>query len=305
MVTRTNKNRKAPTDDRTTRQAESEHADLEQTVSLGTKLVTKLLDRHHVPPRSRASRLESALGLNYQRVRRRLQDHSAWTIEELDRVAQSFGESLESMVSEHSDSMPRAIFRVGEIDLECRANVAGPVTKTSSPRLVAVRDTSTPTGDNAPYVVMLADAHYTGEPHEVIRVVLEGTAKRQRVAVLDDDRDFAQAMATTLAEYGYEAKPLFSHEQAEAAITDEALDGYILHWMTGNKLCETLIARIRRLDSACPILVLTNEMTPGSAAERDVLAMARRYRFMCYEKPVKPSVIRSALEVWFAMPAPR
>jgi hypothetical protein len=45
-------------------------------------------------------------------------------------------------------------------------------------------------------------------------------------------------------------------------------------------------------------------MTRGNVAERELMAMARRYRFMCYEKPVRTSVIQSALEVWFSMQAP-
>lgn len=273
-------------------------------MSLGTRLVTRLLDRHRVPVRSRASSLEGVLGLTYQGVRRRLTDVSDWTIEELERIAQSFGESLESMVSEESAGMPRAILRVGDVEMECRAAIAGPVAKTSSPRLVAVREGSASSGDDARYVVMMANATYTGEAHEVIRVVLDGSTKRKRIAVLDDDKDLAQSVARVMGEYGYETRSLFSLEQAEAAIGREVFDGYVFDWLVGDKSSEDLVAKIRSTDATCPIVVLTGEMTRGNVAERELMAMARRYRFMCYEKPVRTSVIQSALEVGFSTPAP-
>jgi CheY-like chemotaxis protein len=273
-------------------------------MSLGTRLVTRLLDRHLVPVRSRASRLEGVLGLNYQGVRRRLTDVSDWSIEELDRIARSFGESLESMVSEESSGMPRAILRVGEVELECRAAIAGPVATTSSPRLVAVRDSSAAYGDDARYIVMMANAEYNGEAHEVVRVVLDGGTRRKRIAVLDDDRDLAKSVAQVMGEYGYEARSLFTLEQAEAAIGQEVFDGYVFDWLVGDKSSEDLIAKIRSTDATCPIVVLTGEMTRGNVAERELMAMARRYRFSCYEKPVRTSVIQSALEVGFSMQAP-
>jgi hypothetical protein len=290
--------------DGASREQDAEQVPEGRSVSLGTRLVTRLLDRHRVPVRSRASGLEGVLGLNYQGVRRRLTDVSDWTIEELDRIARSFGESLESMVSEESSGMPRAILRVGEVELECRAAIGGPVAITSSPRLVAVRESSAASGDEARYVVMMANAEYDGEAHEVVRVVLEGSTKRRRIAVVDDDRDLAQSMARVMGEYGYEARSLISLEQAEAAIGREVFHGYVFDWIVGDKSSEDLIARIRSTDAACPIVVLTGEMTRGNVAERELMAMARRYRFMCYEKPVRTSVIQSALEVWFSMQAP-
>lgn len=272
-------------------------------MSLGTRLVTRLLDRHRIPLRSRASSLEGVLGLSYQGVRRRLTDVSDWTIEELDQIARSFGEGLDSMVSEEPSSMSHAILRVGDQELECRAVIAGPMTAKSPHRLFAVRDTSTASSHEPRYVVMMGTEEYTGQAYEVVRLVLDGSTRKKRIAVLDDDRDLAQSVARVMVEYGYEARSLFSLEQAEDAIGRERFDGYVFDWLVGNRSSEVLVDRIRSSDETCPIVVLTGEMTKGNVPERELLALARRYRFVCYEKPVRTSVIHLALEVGFSTPA--
>ncbi|MBK6616069.1 helix-turn-helix domain-containing protein [Ottowia sp.] len=280
-----------------------------ETASLGTHFVTRLLDRHQVPQRQRAAQLSEALGLSYQQVRRRLVNVSEWTILELQTVAEHYGETLQSLVADGAappsspPPHPSATLVVGPLRLPCQAWVGQPTQTGREGPLVALRQAAED-GKPEKWVVVTSDQAQGAESFEVVRIVLEPSKPaRLRIAVLDDDRDLAQSIAEYLVESGFDATAFFSLERFSAAVRTAGFDGYIVDWLINKHPSKDVLAEIRTADPSCPIIVLTGQMAQGRVAESELATVAKLHTLQYFEKPVRTSVLKSALEFGFGRAA--
>lgn len=145
-----------------------------QPVSMGALFVRALLDRRGVARHRQATLIAEILGLSYAQSHRRLGSGGGgshgggapWTIDDVARVAQHFGESLSDMVAngagrwspgpdgtanpQDEAGSVAAVFVVDGLRWLCRAWIGEPVEVVSAGSLVARFQGSANTGSNAP-----------------------------------------------------------------------------------------------------------------------------------------------------------
>jgi len=114
---------------------------------------------------------------------------------------------------------------------------------------------------------------------------------RQKILVVDDDQDFAAAMADSLEIYGYTAQTANSAEEAISIATAMRPDGLLLDLRLGETSGLDLIPALRRLfpDLVCIIVTGYPEMETAIGAIR--------YRADDYfRKPLPPQEVCKVLE---------
>ena len=67
--------------------------------ALAAQCIAALLTRHGIPKYRFAVTVSEILGLSYSAGNRRLTTNASWSLEELSRVAEHFGETLEELVT--------------------------------------------------------------------------------------------------------------------------------------------------------------------------------------------------------------
>jgi ActR/RegA family two-component response regulator len=263
--------------------------------SLGTLCVNRLLDRNGIPERKRAAALEKALGLSYQQVRRRLIDESAWTLEELRDLADHFGETLQSLVSDSvSANTASAVLVTGSLRIPCSVWLGNTPQLARPGPLVATRPTA------GEWLVLPAGEAAGVESYEIKRLLIQATTRSaRRIAVLDDDRDLAQSIAQYMNEVGLDATAFYTVDDLSKAVSAEPFDGYVVDWLVNKQSAKTVIAEIRAQSASCPIVVLTGQMLQGNVDESELSSAAAAYRLQYFEKPARTSAIMSALELGF------
>ena len=257
-----------------------------------TQAILSLLARRGVPERRRLIVLESALGIAYQQVRRRIMGETTWTVEDIKRIAAHFGEPVFRLLGafvEDEAGQP-AVLQVSGAKLACsiwptaRAQGIGPY--------VAVPDER-----SAGWSVILATEAAGREVFGIRRLVLEPEPP-PRVAVVDDDENLAQAIVEFLRLKGLDAIAYTQAEQLRAALETTNFDGCILDWVIGEARASELLPLIRSKNATGPIIILTGQVGVGVQESELASAMAT-YRVQLYEKPSRTLSLFNALQLGF------
>ena len=271
-------------------------ADEDQEPSVETRLVHAVMQRHAVPPRQRHSALEVILGISYQQARRRTSGAVAWTLDELRRVAEHYGESLGSLFgAAPSDGGRSATLLVGPARVPCTLWLGvGPKVAGRTGPLTAIQHVS------GEWLVSPLVEFGEGPSFDVRRLVVQMEQHLlRRVAVVDDDVDLADSLAKYLSHSGIDAQAFFSFATLTEALNAVPFDGYVLDWLIGRDDAESVIQRIRT-KASCPIVILTGQIESGNVKESRIAAVCSTYRVQNLDKPARPSSILSLLEAGFA-----
>jgi DNA-binding response OmpR family regulator len=109
----------------------------------------------------------------------------------------------------------------------------------------------------------------------------DGSPRRLRILLVDDERDLVDAYTRLLARVGYDCLGAFDHEQAIARIEAEAFDLMITDLSLPRRSGLEIIRRARSGSRPVPVIVMTGHNTPDlNAAARDAGADT------CLLKPV-------------------
>ena len=90
-----------------------------------------------------------------------------------------------------------------------------------------------------------------------------GEGVRKVIAVLDDDQDLTNSICAHLEASGYDARPFFRTADLVSSSKAQRYDGFVIDWIVGETSTLKLIAALRADDAACPIVVLTAQVTLG------------------------------------------
>jgi CheY-like chemotaxis protein len=259
-----------------------------------SQAIQALLERHGVPERKRLMVLESAIGVAYQQVRRRMMGDTPWTVEDLQRISAHFGEPVFRLLGALIEEQPGepAVLRMGGTQVPCSIWL-GPAGAAGVGPFVAVR-----TPAPASWSVVLADEAGEQPTFPIRRLVVEPEPPR-RVAVLDDDDNLGQAVAEFLRLKGLDAVSYTSPEQLRTALETTHFDGYVLDWVLGGESAAELLPLIRAKTPAGPVIILTGQIGAG-ANEDDLAAATKAHRIQLYEKPTRSMLLFNALELGFA-----
>jgi DNA-binding NtrC family response regulator len=126
------------------------------------------------------------------------------------------------------------------------------------------------------------------------------SAKRKRIAVLDDDRDLTDSICAHLQDSGYDAHPFYRTADLQTRSKNERYDAFVIDWIVGETSTVKLIAAIRAQDATCPIVVLTAQVLAGVVQESEIAQAVASFNFMFAEKPVRMTILSASLARAFA-----
>lgn len=257
---------------------------------MGARLARSLFERHGIPKHRHASFVGEFFGLSRAAAHRRVHSTAAWTLEELERVAVNFGETLPDLfgVSESKGGLD-SILKIGSQRLACRAWVE----PSTAPR---TEDLFVATEQGGSYVITPAAEADSSALLRVLKLEIDQAQPTGRlIAVLDDKREVTDALCKQLNHEGFDARPYYSASALEPAIDDEVFDAYVLDWLLPKGTAEPLIAKIRMQARPRAIVILTGEARDGAKNENGIIAAIDTYKVGMCEKPARTSYILRSL----------
>lgn len=260
------------------------------THRVATQAVKALLHRHGLSADKHSVKVSELLAISYSQAHRKTSGVSAWSLEELKRMAEHFGESLVDLLwfTERTEAAP-ATLAVGGLPFACLVKLGGPVPANQASGLVAVESEGL-------YSIHTAADMSTQVVRPVQRLVMQPPgAHSPSVAVLDDDAESADNLCAHLSASGYQTSPFYTVAALRAATAQRRYDGYVLDWVVGDETVRELIGQIRGDCLLTPILVLTGQIGSGRVNESAVATALATYGLLYFEKPVRLAIISAAL----------
>lgn len=257
---------------------------------LAVRCVRALMERHGLPKYRQSAWLADATGLSYSQAHRRMNGASPWTLEEIERVAALFGESLSQVIALGTPSDGQSgVMKVGTASLPCQLWIGARIERPPPDAVVAVQ---TDSGWSAMVAADAPDAPL----YKVDRLdVRPGDATRPVIAVLDDDHDLTHTICAHLEDSGYDARPFFRTPDLLSSAKARRYDGYVIDWIVGESSTQKLIAQLRAQDEAAPIVVLTAQVLAGVVDEAEIAEAVKRFDLVFSEKPVRMSILSATL----------
>ncbi len=267
---------------------------LSEETALAAQCIAALLSRHGIPKYRFAVTVSEILGLSYSAGNRRLTTAASWTLEELKSIAEHFGETLQELVTlENADALVEASVVINNHIVPCRIRLGGLVGQVPAGTLIAAEI-------DGSWRVMPADARSIIPAHAVTRLLIEPTASRRRVAILDDHTDTAQTIVQFMEAAGLDAVA-FNDPQALYDQTD--FDAYVLDWIIEKNARRhtalELVENIRARNALCPIIILTGQIRTGNADEENIAAALAQHNLKFFTKPASMPILIAALNASF------
>jgi CheY-like chemotaxis protein len=260
------------------------------THRVAAQAIKALFQRHGVSPDKHSVKVAELLSISYSQAHRKASGVSAWSLEELKRVAEHFGESLVDLLwfTERGDATAATI-AVGGLQFACLVKLGDPLPANRTAGLVA-------TELDGLYTVRAASELGSEPVRPVLRLVMQPPgAHAPSIAVLDDDTESTDNLCAHLAASGYQTSSFYTVASLRAALEQRRYDGFVLDWVVGDETSRELIAQLRAADAQTPILVLTGQMGSGRVNESAVATALATYGLIYFEKPVRLAIISAAL----------
>lgn len=279
-------------DNRRMSEIRADHPDGE--AALAAQCIAALLTRHGIPKYRFAVTVSEILGLSYSAGNRRLTTSASWSLEELRRIAEHFGETLQELVTlNNADALLDASIVINNHIVPCRIRLGNAVGQVPPGTLIAAEI-------DGSWRVMPADVRSIIPAHAVARLLIEPTASRRRVAILDDHADTAQTIVHYMETSGLDAVA-FNDPQALFDQTD--FDAYVLDWIierdARRQTALELVENIRARNALCPIIILTGQIRTGNADEENIAAALAQHNLKFFTKPASMPILLAALNSSF------
>lgn len=260
--------------------------------------VKELMLRNGVSERQQSRKLAEILNLSYSQAHRKLNGGVDWTVNQLQIVAEYFGEFLSAigLGGEEDDASVahRATITLGQERAEypCLVWVGEQIGANVKVDFVALRDGDTWT------VVEAARCPDKGMRHRVNK--LELVVKQPpapTVAIVDDEEGFADNLCEFLNDSGFQAFAYYNPVSLERAMEERTFDGYIIDWILGERTAEDLIRKIRKSTSQdIPVYLLTGEVVTGLVEESEAARVIKQFGVLWKEKPIRMATFAAELQ---------
>ena len=219
-----------------------------------------------------------------------MNDTVAWEIEEVEKVAAFFGETLVDVFSrqESVDELP-AMLAAGPVRVPCRLVPGNAVREPARNSLVAVK-----LGEQ--WLVVPATEAGVGQCFEVVSMrVLGNGDRRWRIAVLDDDAEESTSLAQHFSDRGCDVQAFTRVDDLVPSMKLRPFDGFVIDWILAEGSAAELVGMIRADDRDCPIAVLTGKIQSDLMIEPAVAEAVSTYKLLFFEKPTRLPIISAQL----------
>ena len=249
-----------------------------------------LFDRHGVAVPERSRLVAKVLELAYSAAHRRVRGTTPWTIEDLEALAQHFGESLDELfVAAAKTRAEAATFVVGDLRLKCQVWLGPETTGPADASLVAVKD-------GVRWAIVPAASRAPGPMFQVRQLLLECDAVvGSRIAVLDDQPTVTDSLCLFLRQAGFRAEAFHDIGALQAALAQSPYDAYVLDWVVGDETVGGLVEQLRAADRHCPIAILTGKASERGEVVTGIADLVAKHDVRYFSKPLDPHMITAVL----------
>jgi ActR/RegA family two-component response regulator len=262
------------------------------------QLVRSLLERHAIPRHRHASYVGEFFRLSRAAAHQRVTRSNAWTLEEVQALAQHFGESLSEVVRSPSASPDShaARMHVGALRLDCEVWLGGDAGAGCTDALVAVRE-----GEGPWTVVPSTTAALWQIVRRIDRLEIRPTTTRfLRVAVVDADHAAAATVCTQLAASGLEPLAYPSVEDLLNSAGQQDVDAWVVDWHTAAQAGGLAFLRsLRSGHEKIAMILLSGGTRTGRCDALAVAEAAVILHAQVLEKPVQVPFLVAALSNGF------
>ena len=262
----------------------------EESVPIGSRYMRALLNRHDVPAIRHVTTIAQVLDVGYTLVHRRMNGTVAWELEEIEKVAAHFGESLADVFgASKDDDTVSAMLVVGGVRVPCQLTIGNAVREPERNSLVAVK-----LGEQ--WLVIPATEGGVGPCFQIKRLEVVGHADRRwRIAVLDDDVEETASLAQHFAARGCEVQGFTRVDDLIGQMRLKPFDAYVIDWLLEEGSAAELVGMIRSDDRDCPIAVLTGKIASDVMIEPEVAEAVSTFKLLFFEKPTRLPIISAQL----------
>jgi hypothetical protein len=253
--------------------------------------VRSLLARHGVAKHRQVAVVGELFQLSRAAAHRRTHGSAAWTVEELQVIAEKFGETLPDMLGGGAArGSIAATLAIGTVRAPCRIWLDEGDGSDSGIRVfVAIED---PEGS---YTVVPADPPDRRPSLRIARIEVDQTQDHSaRIAVLAAGLDAARAFCEALRQEGYQASPYSSIKTLAEDVARLPFDGYVLDWGLRGASVLSLVSKIRATDRRCAIAVLGPRSSSRERTTRDIAQASVTHDFHVFENPPRIEYVVAA-----------
>jgi CheY-like chemotaxis protein len=280
----------------TTEQPSSMSNDAQSPDSLAVaERVRELMSRHGIAKRQQTSELCRILDLSFSQGHRKLRGNSPWTLSQIRKVAEVFGEPAAQLFGAQTldpgmvgATAQEATFCVGALELACTAWVGAPIEPGGRPEFIAW------VKHDQWRVVRFDGALYQNafEVHKIEIYPRRAETDKPLIAVVDDDHASADNLRDYLERSGFAAVSIYGLAAFSESLQTQVFDGVVIDWLFGNQTSAQAIRAVRASENPdAPIFVLTGELLTGKASESEISEIVRTFDVACYEKPARMAIL--------------
>jgi CheY-like chemotaxis protein len=257
--------------------------------------VRELMSRHGIGKRQQTTELCRILELSFSQGHRKLRGNSPWTLAQIKKVAEAFGEPAGQLFGAQlldpgmvGATAQDALLCVSAVELACTAWIGAPVEPGTRPDFVAYEK-------QGQWRVVRPDGALYLNAREVHKIEIyprRAEADKPLIAVVDDDQASADNLRDYLEHSGYAAHALYGLAAFTQALEHNVFDGVVIDWLFGSQTAAEAIRQVRASENPeAPIFVLTGELLTGKASESEISQVVRHYNVACYEKPARMAIL--------------
>ncbi|TKC92651.1 response regulator [Trinickia terrae] len=257
--------------------------------------VRELMSRHGIGKRQQTTELCRILDLSFSQGHRKLRGNSPWTLSQIKKVAEAFGEPAAQLFGAQTldpgmvgANAQEAVFCVGAVEMACTAWIGAPIEAGSRPEFIAY-------SKQGQWRVVRHDGALYQNAFEVHKIEVyprRGETDKPSVAVVDDDQASADNLRDYLEQSGFSATALYGLQAFNDALQTQVFDAVVIDWLFGGQTSAEAIRNVRASENPdAPIFVLTGELLTGKASESEISEVIRRFDVACYEKPARLAIL--------------
>lgn len=261
--------------------------------------VKGLLLRHGVPARQLSKKLAEILGLSYSQAHRKLNGGVDWTVGQVQTVADFFNERTETIGvglpgGGGSANAVRATLTLGAdgASYSCLVWIGAELSSSAKVDFVVIEEGG--------QWAVIESARCPGDAPlyrvNKLEIVVEHPFA-PTVAIVDDERGFADSLCEYLNDSGLRAVPFYDLASLERSMDERGYDGYVMDWILGERSSESLIKKIRLSEAEdVPVYVLSAKVATGLVAEAEAARAIRQLDVHWRDKPIRMATFAAELQ---------